>query len=80
MAGMGKCSYLWAVLHAQSTRARSCYKNCRCVLRVLRAALVCFREGAVVGRCGFEHFGPPEELHEELVRMGSWRFGREPHG
>lgn len=24
----------------------------------------------MVGRCGFEHFGPIEEIHEELVRRG----------
>lgn len=31
------------------------------------AALVCFRNGAVVGRTGLLTFGPPEEVLEEMV-------------
>jgi len=31
------------------------------------AALVCFRDGAVVGRAPLQTFGPPEEVLEELV-------------
>eukprot|EP00983_Pelagomonas_calceolata_P079122 1154540-Pelagomonas_calceolata.AAC.4 len=32
-------------------------------------ALVCFRNGAVVGRTGLLTFGPPDEVLEELVLL-----------
>ena len=44
-----------------------CFPHTQKATPLCIAALVCFRNGAVVGRTGLLTFGPPDEVLEELV-------------